>query len=64
MVTLRGEIELDYSETIDDLELLVKFPERIRLMEETITKLSEEIIILKDVIRTLGSEVRKGARFP
>ena len=64
MVTLRGEIELDYSETIDDLELLVKLPERIRSMEETITKLSEEIIILKDVIRTLGSEVRKGARFP
>lgn len=61
---LKGEIELDYSETIDDLELLVKLPERIRSMENTIVKLSEEIIILKDVIRTLGSEVRKGARFP
>ena len=61
---LKGEIELDYSETIDDLELLVKLPERIRSMENTIVKLSEDIIILKDVIRTLGSEVRKGARFP
>lgn len=64
MVTLKGEIELNSQDLINDTKLLMELPNRIRSIEKKLQKLDEDIIILKEFIRSLGAEFRKDGRFP
>ena len=61
---VKGEIEFNDPDTLADIQLITELPERIRAIEERMEKMSEDIIILRDVLRSLGSEIRGGKRYP
>lgn len=61
---VKGEIEFNDPDTLADIQLITELPKRIRAIEERMEKMSEDIIILRDVLRSLGSEIRGGRRYP